>query len=92
MSLRIRENLNGYNDEARDYVREMTEKTGEYIDQFTVVPDLRTTDEILSRQPKCCIGHVSDWPTDEELKEKYKLKPATKRDTSRDRQIPRRDE
>ena len=40
-----------------EYVKEMTELTGEYIDQFTTVPDLRTTDEILSRVPKCCIGH-----------------------------------
>lgn len=42
---------------ADEYVAEMTRLTGEYIDQFTTVPDLRTIDEILSRIPKCCIGH-----------------------------------
>ena len=26
----------------------------EYIDEHTTVPDTRTTDEILSRVPKCC--------------------------------------
>lgn len=35
----------------------MTAKTGEYIDQFTTVPDLRTTDEILAREPKCVVEH-----------------------------------
>ena len=27
---------------------------GEFIDGFTTVPDNRTTEEILSRKPKCC--------------------------------------
>ena len=57
MSLRIRENLDGKNDVARDYVRRMTKKTGEYIDQFTTVKDTRPTDEILSREPKCVVAH-----------------------------------
>ena len=30
----------------------------EFIDIFTTVPDLRTTDEIMDREPKCCKGHV----------------------------------
>ena len=68
-----------------EYVRTMTERTGEYIDIFTTVPDRRPTDERLSQVPKCCIGRPSAWPTDEELAEKYKLKPA-KKDTSRARQ------
>lgn len=41
--------------EAAEYSRAMTAKTGEYIDQFTTVPDLRTTEEKLSRVPKCCL-------------------------------------
>ena len=44
----------------------------EFIDIFTTVPDPRTTDEILAKVPKCCIGH--------------KLKPATEKDTSRAKQ------
>lgn len=43
--------------DGREYSREMTTKLGEYIDQFTIVPDLRTTDEILAREPGCCVGH-----------------------------------
>lgn len=27
----------------------------EYIDEFTTVPDTRTTKQILSRVPKCCM-------------------------------------
>ena len=29
----------------------------EYIDEFTTVHDLRTTDEILAREPKCVVAH-----------------------------------
>ena len=86
MSWRTRENLNGHNDAARDYVREKTELTGEYIDQFTTVPDNRTIDEILNRVPKCCIGHTP------QPSKPLKLKPATKKDTSRVMQKHRRDE
>ena len=43
--------------EGRRYSREMTAKAGEYIDQFTTVPDLRTTAEILGREPKCVIEY-----------------------------------
>ena len=85
MSLRIREHLNGHNANADEYVREMTERTGEYIDQFTTVPDPRTTDEILDRVPKCCIG-APPAPTEAELAEKWKLKSVTGRDTSRAKQ------
>ena len=42
--------------DGRKYSQEMTYLTGEYIDQFTTVPDLRTTEEILSQVPKCCVG------------------------------------
>jgi len=71
----------GYDGGAEEYSRRMTRLTGEFIDQFTTVPDLRTTKQILSRVPKCCIGQPPA-PTMEE----YKLKPATKKDTSRVRQ------
>ncbi len=54
MSLRTQENLQGKNTATDEYVRKMTELTGDYTDQFTTVPDPRTTDEILSRVPKCC--------------------------------------
>lgn len=54
MSLRIQENLEGKNYDADEYVRRMTRLTGEYIDQFTTVPDRRTPEEVLSRKPKCC--------------------------------------
>jgi hypothetical protein len=82
---RIGNKLSGHNDAERDYVQRMTKETGEYIDQFTTVPDHRTTEEILSRVPKCCVGRPPA-PTMEELMEEYKLKPAKKRDTSRARQ------
>ncbi len=52
----------------------------EFIDIFTTVPDYRTTDEILSRIPKCCIGHKPK-PT-----KPLKLKPTPERDTSRAKQ------
>ena len=45
---------NRWEDPGREYSWEMTALTGEYIDQFTTVPDLRTTDEILSRVPNFC--------------------------------------
>ena len=54
MSQRIRENLRRQNDAAKEYVRDKTYQTGEYIDQFTTVLDNRTAAEILSRLPKCC--------------------------------------
>lgn len=54
MSQRIRENLDGKNDAAHDYVRRMTKLTGEHIDQFTTVKDNRTAEEVMSRVPKCC--------------------------------------
>ncbi len=57
----------------------------EFIDIFTFAPDPRSTNEILDRVPKCCIGQPPP-PTMEELAEKYKLKPATERDTSRPKQ------
>ena len=47
-----------YDDAAGEYTRAMSELTGQYIDQFTVVPDSRTTiqklDEAMARKPKCC--------------------------------------
>lgn len=57
----------------------------EYFDECTFVPDPRTTDEILSRVPKCCIG-MPPAPTMAELAKKYPLKPADKKDTSRAKQ------
>ena len=30
---------------------------GKFIDQFSTVIDRRTTEEILSRQPKCVVAH-----------------------------------
>ena len=57
MSLRTRENLDGKNDAAHDYVRDMTKRTGEYIDQFTTVTDNRTAEEVMSRVPKCVVAH-----------------------------------
>lgn len=42
---------------GREYSQEMTARTGEYIDQFTTVPDHRTTEEILAREPKCVVAH-----------------------------------
>jgi len=85
MSNRIRENLDGKNNAAHDYVYSMTKLTGEYIDEHTTVKDNRTAAEITSRVPKCCIGQPPA-PTIAELCEKYKLKPATKRDMSRIKQ------
>ena len=84
MSLRIRENIQGHNAAAEEYVREMTELTGEYIDQFTTVPDYRHT-KLPSLVPKCCAA-APPALTMKELAEKYKLKPAAKKDTSRARQ------
>ena len=54
-SNRIREELEGKNKATHQYVRRMSRLLGEYIDQFTTVPDHRTTKEILSRVPKCCM-------------------------------------
>jgi hypothetical protein len=54
MSERIRENLSSRRNAARDYKILRTQQTGEYIDQFTTVPDSRTVEEVLSRRPKCC--------------------------------------
>lgn len=85
MSLRIREKLEGKIRDADEYVRTMTELTGEYIDQFTTVPDPRTTDEILAREPKCCKGRPPAL-TMAKLAKKWKLKPATRKDTSRAKQ------
>jgi len=45
----------GYDGGAEEYSRKMTKLMGEFIDQFTTVPDLRTTKQILSRVPKCCM-------------------------------------
>lgn len=80
MSQRIQENLSGHNNAAKDYVQSMTKKTGEYIDQFTTIHDFRTTDEILAKAPKCCIGHKP-----KPLKP-LKLNPVTEKDTSRAKQ------
>lgn len=33
---------------------------GEFVDQFTTVIDHRTTEEILSREPKCCVEREND--------------------------------
>ena len=47
-----------YDDAAREYVRDMSKRTGQYIDQFTTVPDPRTpmqkVDDAMARKPKCC--------------------------------------
>ena len=56
----------------------------EFIDEHTTVPDHRSTAEILAREPKCCIGRKP--PPSKPLK----LKPATERDTSRDKQRHRK--
>lgn len=73
----------GFDNGADEYVARMTELTGEFIDQFTAVPDFRLPAKLRSLVPKCGIGRASTWPTDAELAEKYQFKPATKRDTSR---------
>lgn len=59
---------------VRDELNAKMDRTGnnEFIDIFTTVPDPRTTDEILARVPKCCIGHKP-----KPLKP-MKLKPAPK--------------
>ena len=82
MSQRTRENLSENRIDERIERFRKAQQTGEYIDQFTTAKDNRTTDEILSRVPKCCIG-APPAPTTEELMIKHKLKPATVRDTSR---------
>lgn len=45
--------------DTRDELNRLQRKLGnrEYIDPFTTVPDNRTTDEILSRVPKCVAIH-----------------------------------
>lgn len=60
MSQRIDENLSGHNDAARDYVRLKTKQTGEYIDQFTTVPDNRSAEEVVDQLLRFCT------PKDEE--------------------------
>lgn len=54
MSLRIAENLSGHNDAANDYVRLKSRQTGEFIDQFTVVPDNRTAEEVVDQIKRFC--------------------------------------
>lgn len=57
MSQRIREKLDGSLNNIQDYKDWKRRQTGEYVDQFTTVPDNRTTEEILSQKPKCVMRH-----------------------------------
>lgn len=47
MSLRIRERL----ERIEPLYRIVND---EFVDQFTTVPDRRTAEEVVSREPKCC--------------------------------------
>lgn len=43
-------------EDIRDELNLKMKKLGnrEFIDIFTTVPDHRTTDQVLAREPKCC--------------------------------------
>ena len=70
MNQRIDENIKGELP-SKEYSNYMTKLTGEYIDEFTTVIDRRTTEEILSREPKCVRGNDGKKESrKEEVKEK----------------------